>query len=296
MTKKILYVEDEPDIQTIAQIALETVGGFTVKVCSSGEEALQEVDGFAPDIILLDVMMPGMDGLETFQKLRQRPRHASLPVVFMTARVQADEIQHYRDQGAVDVIAKPFDAMTLSNQVQTIFNALQESNSGKQLRLKQQLGVLRETYKHELLAKIAAIKNEWLLLKSQPSELLAHHLIRKVHSLSGSGATFELPAVSNAAQKLEAVLRTVDSMTGQSQSDDGQALDFLVETLEKAGLDAVYEKAGALPLLDSPQQINQMGQRVVVVCDNRAEAGNLREQLARISHEYWKAPVRSCRR
>ena len=119
---KILYVEDEPDIQTIAQMALEVVGGFDVRICSSGEEALQVITEFAPAIVLLDVMMPGMDGMETYQALRQKPDCVNLPVVFMTAKVQSHEIQQYRDLGAIDVICKPFDPMTLATEVQAILD------------------------------------------------------------------------------------------------------------------------------------------------------------------------------
>lgn len=119
---KILYVEDEHDIQVIAQMALETVGGFEVTICGSGMEALQTVAGFAPDIILLDVMMPGMDGIQTYQALRRLPECAATPVVFMTAKVQAGEVQHYLDLGAAGVIPKPFDPMTLADDVQAILN------------------------------------------------------------------------------------------------------------------------------------------------------------------------------
>jgi CheY-like chemotaxis protein len=119
---KILYVEDEHDIQVIAQMALETVGGFDVTICSSGMEALQTVAGFAPDIILLDVMMPGMDGIQTYQALRRLPECAATPVVFMTAKVQAGEVQYYLDLGAAGVIPKPFDPMTLADDVQAILN------------------------------------------------------------------------------------------------------------------------------------------------------------------------------
>ncbi len=119
---KILYVEDEHDIQVIAQMALETVGGFEVTICGSGMEALQTVADFAPDIILLDVMMPGMDGIQTYQALRQLPECAATPVVFMTAKVQAGEVQHYLDLGAAGVIPKPFDPMTLADDVQAILN------------------------------------------------------------------------------------------------------------------------------------------------------------------------------
>ena len=119
-THKIMYVEDEPDIQTIARIALEQIGGFTLLVCSSGQEALDQVSDFAPDIILLDVMMPEMDGIETFRQLKTLPACAGIPVVFMTARVQTHEIKEYLALGAVDVIAKPFSPITLADQVKTI--------------------------------------------------------------------------------------------------------------------------------------------------------------------------------
>ncbi|MFP8776959.1 response regulator [Hydrogenophaga sp. RWCD_12] len=121
--ERILYVEDEPDIQAVAAMALEMVGGFQVKVCSSGEEALQEVRSFAPDLILLDVMMPGMDGPGTLRALRAMPATARVPVAFMTAKVQPEEVEHYRALGALDVIAKPFDPMTLSTRVRDIWAA-----------------------------------------------------------------------------------------------------------------------------------------------------------------------------
>lgn len=121
--QRILYVEDEPDIQAVAKLALEMVGGFTVKVCSSGEEALREAVAFSPDMILLDVMMPGMDGPSTLKALRALPSLAELPVAFMTAKVQPAEVAHYKTLGARDVIAKPFDPMTLASQVRAIWEA-----------------------------------------------------------------------------------------------------------------------------------------------------------------------------
>ena len=117
----ILYVEDEPDIRTVAQLALETVGGFTLKVCGSGEEAVEIGPAFKPDLILLDVMMPGMDGPTTLAALRKHPSMQDTPVIFMTAKVQPSEIQQYRDLGALDVIAKPFDPMMLAEQVRSIW-------------------------------------------------------------------------------------------------------------------------------------------------------------------------------
>jgi len=120
---RILYVEDEPDIQSVAKLALEAVGGFTVEVCSSGQEALDKCAGFKPDLVLLDVMMPGMDGPTTFAALRAKPEGQGLPIVFMTAKVQPIEVVRYTDMGAIGVISKPFDPMTLADNVRGLWAA-----------------------------------------------------------------------------------------------------------------------------------------------------------------------------
>jgi CheY-like chemotaxis protein len=118
---RILMVEDEPDIQVIARLALEAIGGFTVSVCSSGAEALAGGPAFQPDLVLLDVMMPGLDGPGTLQAMRETPRMADVPVVFMTAKVQPQEIANLRSLGALGVIAKPFDPITLSATIRGIW-------------------------------------------------------------------------------------------------------------------------------------------------------------------------------
>ncbi len=118
---RILYVEDEPDIRAVAQLALEAVGGFTVEVCASGQEALDKCAGFKPDLVLLDVMMPGMDGPSTFAALRAKPEGQTLPIIFMTAKVQPAEVQRYQELGALGVISKPFDPMTLAETVRGLW-------------------------------------------------------------------------------------------------------------------------------------------------------------------------------
>ncbi len=121
--RRILFVEDDPDIQVVATMALESLGGFAVVSCGSGAEALSRFGEVSPDLVLLDVMMPGMDGPATLEALRRLPA-GGVPVVFMTARVQAHEIARYREMGAADVIAKPFDPMTLAETVQAIWGSL----------------------------------------------------------------------------------------------------------------------------------------------------------------------------
>ena len=105
-------------------MALESLGGFLVLPCGSGGEALSRFEEFSPDLVLLDVMMPGMDGPATLKALRRLPAGETTPVIFMTARVQAQEVVLYREMGAVDVIAKPFDPMALAATVREIWSSL----------------------------------------------------------------------------------------------------------------------------------------------------------------------------
>jgi CheY-like chemotaxis protein len=118
---RILYVEDDADVRKVATFALKMVGKFTVEACASGEEALEKAVGFAPQLLLLDVMMPGMDGPTTLARLRELPEIADVPAVFMTAKVQPQEVSRYRELGSLDVISKPFDPMTLAASVRGIW-------------------------------------------------------------------------------------------------------------------------------------------------------------------------------
>jgi DNA-binding response OmpR family regulator len=114
---RILYVDDEEDIAEVAAMALELDPDFEVRTRFSGEAAISEAAAWRPDIILLDVMMPGMDGPTTFSRLREQPETARTPIIFITARTQAQEVDALRQLGALDVFAKPFDPMSLATMV-----------------------------------------------------------------------------------------------------------------------------------------------------------------------------------
>ena len=118
---RILFVEDELDIQMVARLALEVIGGFEIEMCSSGSDALERAPHFRPELILLDVMMPDPDGPATLRALARQPESAATPVVFITAKAQSHEVAEYLDLGAIDVIVKPFDAMTLADRVREIW-------------------------------------------------------------------------------------------------------------------------------------------------------------------------------
>jgi CheY-like chemotaxis protein len=114
---RILHVDDEPDIREIVDLSLGLNPEFEVHACASGEEAIAAAADWSPILILLDVMMPGMDGLTTLAHLRQNPKTSGLPVLFMTARAQTREVEHFRSLGAQGFISKPFDPMTLAGVV-----------------------------------------------------------------------------------------------------------------------------------------------------------------------------------
>jgi len=119
--KRILLVEDDPDIQTITSIALGNFGGYTVHVCGSADEAIESAPEFLPDLILLDVMMPGMDGMDTLRALRGIPETASTPVIFLTARVQPADVAKYKALDSLAVIRKPFEPTALVETIQDIW-------------------------------------------------------------------------------------------------------------------------------------------------------------------------------
>lgn len=119
MTVRLLYVDDEADIREIAAMALELDPDLEVRTCASGMEALAIVPDFQPDLILLDMMMPELDGVATLARLRALRASERTPIVFVTARAQNKEVDELLQLGANGVIAKPFDPMTLAAQART---------------------------------------------------------------------------------------------------------------------------------------------------------------------------------
>jgi len=114
---RVMCVEDDPDIRMILEFSLEQMGGYTLASCASGQEALDRVKDFSPQLVLLDVMMPKMSGTETLQHLRAMDCMRSVPVVFVTAKAMPDEVEALLACGANGVIVKPFDPVTLPHEI-----------------------------------------------------------------------------------------------------------------------------------------------------------------------------------
>lgn len=116
---KVMFVDDQIDIRTIAEIALKHAQ-YDVHMCESGIQALEDAKKIKPDLILLDVMMPDMDGIETLKKMKKDPDLKTIPVIFISAKVQKQEVMNYLKLGAIGVITKPFDPLTLGKTLDAI--------------------------------------------------------------------------------------------------------------------------------------------------------------------------------
>ena len=121
-TRRLLLIDDEDDIREVAALSLETVAGWTVLLASTGEEGLQLAAAEHPDAILLDVMMPEIDGPFVYQRLQEDPKTRTIPVIFLTAKAQAVEQRLLLELGVAGVIAKPFDPLTLSGDISRILH------------------------------------------------------------------------------------------------------------------------------------------------------------------------------
>jgi CheY-like chemotaxis protein len=218
MTKiRILHVDDEPDIREVVELSLGLDPGFTLQSCGSGKEALAVAAEWQPDFILLDVMMPVMDGPATLVHLRENTRTTGIPVIFMTARAQAREVDRFRSLGAVGVIPKPFDAMMLAASVRSYVqpprDPLDDLRAGFLLRVKKDAAALSQ----DRLSLSDGIR--------LPDTL--DRIKRIAHGLSGAGGIYGFAEISDAAADLEdAVIAELADPAHGEETD--RALDGLI--------------------------------------------------------------------
>lgn len=201
--KTILLADDEPDIRTIAEMSLAQVGGWTTILATNGAEALKLAAEHKPDVILLDVMMPEMDGVTTFKALAANAETRNIPVIFMTAKVQSHEKENYVGFGAAGVIAKPFDPMRLPTDIRNILSQPAEQRGRNRLQ------ALRRRYAESLSTKIdglrAAVEHARTAdADSRKAAVEAAHRI--AHTLHGTAGTYGHAEVSRAMASIELAL------------------------------------------------------------------------------------------
>lgn len=115
--RRVLIIDDEQDIRAISRMSVEKVGGWEALEADSGERGIEIAAAELPDVILLDAMMPGMDGADTIQSLKASESTKDIPVLFLTAKLQAADVERFRELGAEGVLSKPFDPMSLPDEV-----------------------------------------------------------------------------------------------------------------------------------------------------------------------------------
>jgi CheY-like chemotaxis protein/HPt (histidine-containing phosphotransfer) domain-containing protein len=221
---RVLHVDDEPDIRLVVELSLGLDPGLVVCSCASGEEALGVVEDWAPDVILLDVMMPVMDGTATLGHLQSNPRTAHIPVVFMTARAQSRELDLLRSLGAVGVIPKPFDPMALATSVRA---HIAPSVT--------RLSAMRHEFLQRVDGDLIAMAGHWSAMEDGTDVSSSLAGIRTIaHKLAGAGGIFGFDEISEAAATLEeAVIHGFDG--SGTVSEIGSALDRVVTCLETKG-------------------------------------------------------------
>jgi CheY-like chemotaxis protein len=233
---RVLHVDDERDIREVVEFSLGLDPDLVMQSCASGEEALAVAEAWTPDIVLLDVMMPVMDGATTLARLRGNPRTAAIPVVFMTARAQSRELDLFRSLGAVGVIAKPFDPMTLAASVRAHIEP-QDTR----------LGEMRADFLQRVDGDLVALAGHWSALEGGLAVPFSLAEIRSIaHGLAGAGGIFGFDDISTAAAALEEAVILEHDGTG-TVSEIGSALERVVASAEpkhrrlKIMMDRIYK-------------------------------------------------------
>jgi CheY-like chemotaxis protein len=219
---RVLHVDDEPDIREVVELSLGLDPDFSVRGCASGGDALATAANWSPDLILLDVMMPVMDGPTTLTHLRQSRRTADIPVVFMTARAQPRELEHFVSLGAEGVIAKPFDPMTLASVVRNYIGGLANG-----------LAARRASFLERARGMAKELAEQRIALGDLATARVALDGIRGIaHSIAGGGGIFGLLAMSREAAELEAAANA--RLEGSSgPADVERAIDLLIARIER---------------------------------------------------------------
>jgi CheY-like chemotaxis protein/HPt (histidine-containing phosphotransfer) domain-containing protein len=226
---RILHVDDEPDIREVVEVSLGLDPNFAIRSCASGDMAIAMAADWQPNMILLDVMMPAMDGPTTLTHLRGNLRTSYIPVIFMTARAQTREIELLRSLGAEGVIAKPFDPMTLAASVRSY---LPTELSIEVLHKAFVRRELRKSFVRRAKMDAAVLIPYSSALEERLSSTIVLRRIKDIaHSLAGSGGVFSFHLLSSEAASLEEAV--IARMNGNGSADNvRKAIDALLAQID----------------------------------------------------------------
>jgi CheY-like chemotaxis protein len=228
--RSVLHIDDEPDIREIVQVALSFAGDLRIYTGETGEQAATLARELRPDLVLLDVMMPGLDGPGVLKRMRAEPATRRIPVIFMTAKAMPQEIAVFRELGAIGVIAKPFEPMQLAQQVLSLWHAHNQAIENDLTILATQLGkkFLQRT-KGETVILRELIERAYQGDSTVMSEL--RHL---GHKINGTGSTFGFASVSGCGREIEHLIERRAERSGLAEGAiDSALLKQLMECTER---------------------------------------------------------------
>jgi DNA-binding response OmpR family regulator len=214
--QSVLYVDDDPDICQVVQTTLCLIAGFDVRTANSGERAIDLAYELRPDLIILDVMMPGLDGPCTYKRLCENTLLEEIPVIFITAKILPTEVAHLLRLGAIGVIGKPFDPMTLGDEVLALWNKVVSARvlAGERTGEDQvQAHVESLALRFIERARGEVIRLRELTASARPGDqAVLGEIARLAHSIHGAGAIFGFPSISALGGVVERLVEEL--MTG----------------------------------------------------------------------------------
>jgi two-component system OmpR family response regulator len=228
--KRILLVDDDPDLRAAGMLILGDMGGYTVLTCSSAGEAVDQSVSFRPDLILLDVVMPGTDGFGTLKALRGLEATAEVPVVFMTAMVEPHEIARYQELGCLGVIPKPFEPVALAKTLEGLWGGHRGRVAASRL---EEFEALRLAYLNELPRKIRAMRAAAAVLAAEGWDRSAlESLGHLAHRMAGTSGLYRLSALSRSAGTLEDIVKRLLTGPTWPPSSSPAELAILVKAVD----------------------------------------------------------------
>jgi two-component system OmpR family response regulator len=230
--KRILVVDDDPDLLAVVSLALSALGGFEVLTCASSRDAVATAGLEDPDLILLDIMMPDVDGFGVLRALREGEATSTIPIVMMSAAVRPQDTPGYKALGCIGLISKPFDPSALPEKLERLFGGHLER---RQEAHRREFESLRRTYVGELSDKLRAMDEAAAALVSGGwDRARLEALFHLVHRMAGSSGLYRLPALSRSAGALEAIVKRLLDGATWPPSTSPASLTMLVQAVDHA--------------------------------------------------------------
>jgi two-component system, OmpR family, response regulator len=244
--QSVLYVDDDPDICSVVQATLRLVPGLDVQTADSGERAIEIAYDLRPDLVLMDVMMPGLDGPSTFKRMRESVLLSKIPVIFMTAKVLPAEIAQLLQLGAIGVIVKPFDPLKLYGELFSLWNnggtrGRSTTEGGGPDQVQAQVDLLTASFLQRAWADVINLVK--MIERAQAADRSVFPEIERIcHSIHGAGAMFGFPKMSEIGGTM---CRTVAAITVNAEPQGSAGESTTLQQLMEASKQLAQEVEAA---------------------------------------------------